>query len=310
MPHGRLYKSKHSAWNAWKTPNFCGSHIPYPGHFGRCRRLEWITRKDHDAMLAGTRHASFMVCLLPNLFGRPTPKQPRGWLCNFSQSLIISAVRFCLICGKHITCEVPREYRARDSACFGITLFSYYSVTLFPRLRVTVYFITYINVYKFLYPARNIIPMHIYRYYIVVGIFFNTISVLCYVSFLWNALYNFSTTVCFITPILFLFCRFPLLHGGPPQNVLLHHIFLLGDPAKTRIFRNFSPRFPFQNLAFTPKNPHFFAKKVVLHRYTIHTSHRCWKKKWGIFWGYLEIEVGKNVLKPLALSPLRRQIET
>ena len=25
--------------------------------------------KGHDAMLAGTRHASFMVCLLPTLFG-------------------------------------------------------------------------------------------------------------------------------------------------------------------------------------------------------------------------------------------------
>ena len=114
----KVYKSRHSAWNAWKTSNFCDSHIPYPGHFGRCRRLGWISPKGHDAMLAGTRHASFMVILLPNLFGCPTPKQPRGWLCNFSQSLLISAVRFCLICGKHITCEVSRGYRARDSACF------------------------------------------------------------------------------------------------------------------------------------------------------------------------------------------------
>ena len=89
------------------------------------------------------------------------------------------------------------------------------------------------------------------------------------------ALYNFSTTVCFITPILFLFCRFPLLHGGPPQNVLLHLTLSPGSPPKTRIFRNFSRRFPFQNLVFSPKNPHFFAKKVVLHRYTIHTCHRC-----------------------------------
>ena len=63
--------------------------------------------------------------------------------------------------------------------------------------------------------------------------------------------------------------------GGPPQNVLLHTTFSPGDPPKTQIFRNFSRRFPFQNLVFSPKNPHFFAKKVVLHRYTIHTCHRC-----------------------------------
>ena len=63
--------------------------------------------------------------------------------------------------------------------------------------------------------------------------------------------------------------------GGPPQNVLLHPTFPPEAPPKTQIFRNFSRRFPFQNLVFTPKNPHFFAKKVVLHRYTIHTSHRC-----------------------------------
>ena len=126
MSHGRLYKSIQSAWNAWKTPNFCDSYIPYPGHFGRCRRLGWISLKGHDAMLAGTRHASFMVLLLPNLFGWPTPKQPRRWLCNFSQSLFISAVRFCLICGKHITCEVSRGYRARDSACFVHNLICYY----------------------------------------------------------------------------------------------------------------------------------------------------------------------------------------
>ena len=99
--------------------------IPYPGHFGRCHRLEWIFLKGHDAMLAGTRHASFVVPLLPNLFGWPTPQQPRRWLCNFSQSLFISAVRFCLICGKHITCEVSRGYRARDSACFT---FNYYTI--------------------------------------------------------------------------------------------------------------------------------------------------------------------------------------
>ena len=107
MPHGRLYKSRHSTWNAWKTSNFCDSYIPYPGHFGRCRRLGWILPKGHDAMLAGTRHASFMVWSLPNLFGWLTPKQPRRWLCNFSQSLFISAVRSCLICGKHITCRCP-----------------------------------------------------------------------------------------------------------------------------------------------------------------------------------------------------------
>ena len=122
MSHGRLYKSIQSAWNAWKTPNFCDSYIPYPGHFGRCRRLGWISPKGHYAMLAGTRHASFMEPLLPNLFRQPTPKQLHRWLCNFSQSLIISAVRFCLICGKHITCEVSRGYRARDSACLDNTL--------------------------------------------------------------------------------------------------------------------------------------------------------------------------------------------
>ena len=87
--------------------------------------------KGHDAMLAGTRHASFMVRLLPNLFGWPTPKQPRRWLCNFSQSLIISAVRFCLICGKHITCEVSRSYRARDSACFDSTTYYMISSSIF-----------------------------------------------------------------------------------------------------------------------------------------------------------------------------------
>ena len=60
----------------------------------------------------------------------------------------------------------------------------------------------------------------------------------------------------------------------------------------------------------TPPNPPNFAKKVVLHRYTIHTLYRLWEKNGAILWDYLEFEVGKNVLKPLALSPLRRQIET
>ena len=85
--------------------------------------------KGHDARLAGTRHASFMVRLLLNLFGWPTPKQPHRWLCKFSQSLFISAGRFCLICGKHITCEVSRSYRARDSACFVLN-FLYYWVRI------------------------------------------------------------------------------------------------------------------------------------------------------------------------------------
>ena len=67
--HGRLHKSRHYAWNAWKTSNFCDSYVPYPGHFGRCRRLEWISLKDHNARLAGTRHASFMMLLPSNLFG-------------------------------------------------------------------------------------------------------------------------------------------------------------------------------------------------------------------------------------------------
>ena len=50
--------------------------------------------------------------------------QPRNSLAgdfvNSHKAYIISAVSFCLICGKHITCEVSRGYRARDSACFGI----------------------------------------------------------------------------------------------------------------------------------------------------------------------------------------------
>ena len=43
--------------------------FPAPVIFGRCRRLEWISPKGHDAMLAGTRHACFLVFLLLNLFG-------------------------------------------------------------------------------------------------------------------------------------------------------------------------------------------------------------------------------------------------
>ena len=45
------------------------SIFPTPVNFGRCHRLGYTTLKGHDAMLAGTRHASFMVRLLPNLFG-------------------------------------------------------------------------------------------------------------------------------------------------------------------------------------------------------------------------------------------------
>ena len=49
--------------------------------------------------------------------------QPRnsraGDFVTSHKAYIISAVRFCLICGKHITCEVSRGYRARDSACFA-----------------------------------------------------------------------------------------------------------------------------------------------------------------------------------------------
>ena len=105
--------------------------LPTPVILADVAGLDGYPPKGHDAMLAGTRHASFMIRLLPNLLGWPTLKQPRGWLCNFSQSLFISAVRFCLICGKHITCEVSRGYRARDSACFDsptFYLFNSYSV--------------------------------------------------------------------------------------------------------------------------------------------------------------------------------------
>ena len=45
-------------------------HIfPTPVILADVTGLDGSPLKGHDARLAGTRHASFMVCLLPNLFG-------------------------------------------------------------------------------------------------------------------------------------------------------------------------------------------------------------------------------------------------
>ena len=54
-------------------------HIfPTPVILADVTGLGGISLKGHDAMLAGTRHASFMGLLLLSLFEQSTPKQPRG----------------------------------------------------------------------------------------------------------------------------------------------------------------------------------------------------------------------------------------
>ena len=117
MSHGRLYKSRQTAWNAGK-PLISGIHIfPTPVILVDVISLHWSAAKNMMRCLPG--QISSGGTLHFNLHEWSTLKQPHGGLYNFSQNLLINVRRFCLTCGNRIICEVSRWYCARASVCFA-----------------------------------------------------------------------------------------------------------------------------------------------------------------------------------------------